>query len=184
VAATRFINPPQLSVNIQPQIQNTTSPILKKPQQLSHHDLKMLLLLLLFQVIQQVFCQYPPNSTNLTSILSPVDGNITISYKTPNPGTCATIFDTQQQFTGWVNVPGEYPTNTFFWFIAGRDPTDQLTIWLNGGPGSSSMIGLFTENGPCEAVEISNGVIGTVAREWGWDRGSNMLYIDQVCMIT
>lgn len=140
----------------------------------------MLLLLLLLQVVQQVFCQFPSTSTNLTSIPSPFNENITISYKTPNPGTCATIFDTQQQFTGWINIPGEYPTNTFFWFIAARDPTDQLTIWLNGGPGSSSMIGLFTENGPCEAVEISNGVIGTVARDWGWDRGSNMLYIDQV----
>ena len=43
------------------------------------------------------------------------------------------------------------------------------------------MIGLFTENGPCEVVEIANGKLGTVVRDWGWDRGSNVLYIDQVC---
>jgi len=123
--------------------------------------------------------QYPPIS-NLTTIKSPVDGNITISYKKPPTGTCQTVFDTQDQYTGWVNVPGNYSTNTFFWFIAARDPTTELTIWLNGGPGSSSMIGLFTENGPCEVVELAQGKFGTTARDWGWDRASNILYIDQV----
>ncbi|KAM0130385.1 hypothetical protein ACHAO1_007892 [Botrytis cinerea] len=124
------------------------------------------------------FAQYPPIS-NLTRITSPVDGNITISYKTPPTGTCQTVFDSQEQYTGWVNIPGSYATNTFFWFISARDPTDQLTIWLNGGPGSSSMIGLFNENGPCEVIEVAQGKFATEARDWGWDRASNMLYIDQ-----
>ncbi|KAF7865225.1 hypothetical protein EAF04_006202 [Stromatinia cepivora] len=124
------------------------------------------------------FAQYPPIS-NLTRITSPVDGNITISYKTPPTGTCQTVFDSQEQYTGWVNIPGSYATNTFFWFISARDPTDQLTIWLNGGPGSSSMIGLFNENGPCEVINVAQGKFATEARDWGWDRGSNMLYIDQ-----
>ncbi|RDW94670.1 carboxypeptidase-2 [Coleophoma crateriformis] len=123
--------------------------------------------------------QFPPTRANLTTITSPVDGNITISYKTPINGTCTTAFDTQQQYTGWVNIPGDYPTNTFFWFIAARETTSDLTIWLNGGPGSSSMIGLFAENGPCQVVERSVGKFGTVVRDWGWDRGSNILYIDQ-----
>jgi hypothetical protein len=137
------------------------------------------LLLPLSYLLLVIVAQYPPVS-NLTTISSPVDGNITISYKSPGTGTCQTVFDTQEQFTGWVHIPGTYPTNTFFWFIGARDPTDQLTIWLNGGPGSSSMLGLFTENGPCEVVEIAQGKLGTVARDWGWDRGSNLLYIDQV----
>lgn len=128
-----------------------------------------------------ITAQYPPSVENLTTIRSPADPSISISYKSPPTGTCKTAFDTQQQYTGWVNIPGNYSTNTFFWFIAGRDPTDKLTIWLNGGPGSSSMLGLFTENGPCEVVELAEGKFGTVTREFGWDRGSNMLYIDQVC---
>ncbi|CAG8956639.1 hypothetical protein HYFRA_00011950 [Hymenoscyphus fraxineus] len=124
--------------------------------------------------------QYPPDSSStLTTIRSPVDGNITISYKTPPIGTCQTAFPKQQQYTGWVHIPGAYATNTFFWFIGGRDPTEKLTIWLNGGPGSSSMIGLFNENGPCEVVQSAQGKFATKARDWGWDRGSNILYIDQ-----
>ncbi|KAH8672536.1 Alpha/Beta hydrolase protein [Tricladium varicosporioides] len=138
----------------------------------------MYLFSLLSFVIPAVFAQYPPLS-NLTTITSPVDGNISISYKSPPTGTCQTVFSNQQQYTGWVNVPGNFSSNIFFWFIAGRDPTDKLTIWLNGGPGSSSMIGLFTENGPCEVVQTAQGKFATKARDWGWDRGSNMLYIDQ-----
>ncbi|KAK3682600.1 Alpha/Beta hydrolase protein [Podospora appendiculata] len=119
-----------------------------------------------------------PRSANLTTIASPVDPGITISYKVPD-GACTTAFDSQQQFTGWVNVPGRFPTNVFFWFVAARVPTSALTIWLNGGPGSSSMFGLFAENGPCEVVERGANRLGTAARDWGWDRASNMLFIDQ-----
>lgn len=41
------------------------------------------------------------------------------------------------------------------------------------------MVGLFQENGPCEVVEIAEGKLGTQPRNWGWDRSSNILYIDQ-----
>ena len=41
------------------------------------------------------------------------------------------------------------------------------------------MVGLFQETGPCEVVEIAQGKLGTRARDWGWDRSSNILYIDQ-----
>lgn len=53
------------------------------------------------------------------------------------------------------------------------------TIWLNGGPGMSSMYGLFTEVGPCEIMQEEDGSYGTQPRVWGWDRNSNILIIDQ-----
>ena len=41
------------------------------------------------------------------------------------------------------------------------------------------MVGLFNENGPCQVVEIAQGRLGTQANDWGWDRSTNILYVDQ-----
>ncbi|KAK1759483.1 alpha/beta-hydrolase [Echria macrotheca] len=129
--------------------------------------------------LEQCLAQFAPHqATDLTTITSPVDPDIKISYKTPK-GVCTTAFSTQKQYTGWVTVPGPFPTNLFFWFVAAREPTSALTIWLNGGPGSSSLFGFFAETGPCEVVEKGADRLETAAREWGWDRASNMLFIDQ-----
>ena len=138
------------------------------------------------------FAQFPPRiepSTDFITIPSPVDGNITIRFRQPQVGTCTTAFSEQKQYTGYITLPphhlapiqSNYTINTFFWFIEARTnpSTAPLTVFLNGGPGSSSMAGMFLENGPCEVVEIAQGSFGTQAREWGWDRSSNMLYIDQ-----
>lgn len=125
------------------------------------------------------FVSQDARAQNLTVVRSPGNANVTVSYKQPN-GVCKTAFDRQKQYTGWVNVPGDYPTNLFFWFVEARNPTENLTVWLNGGPGSSSMYGFFTGNGPCAVIEKGLNKYDTVAREWGWDRASNMLFIDQV----
>lgn len=132
------------------------------------------------------FVQTPQYSNTLTS---PINPNISISYKSPDPGTCNTIFPTQKQYTGYVSLPPfslapiqqNYSINTFFWFVEARENSDSapLTIWLNGGPGSSSMFGFFEEVGPCEVVSLPDGSYGTQARMWGWDRSSNLLFIDQ-----
>ncbi|KAL9105941.1 MAG: hypothetical protein Q9227_008965 [Pyrenula ochraceoflavens] len=129
------------------------------------------------------------NDSDIQRIKSPVDGNITISYKTPPAGTCLTIFPTQKQYTGYVTLPPytlsgfqqNYTINTFFWFVEARQAPEAapLTLYLNGGPGSSSMVGLFQEVGPCEVVEVAKNQLGTRARDWGWDRSSNLLFMDQ-----
>ncbi|KAG8627362.1 hypothetical protein KVT40_004845 [Elsinoe batatas] len=132
-----------------------------------------------------------PQYTNTLS--SPINPNITISYKSPDSGTCNTVFPTQRQYTGYVTLPPfslapiqqNYTINTFFWFVEARENSDSapLTIWLNGGPGSSSMFGFWEEVGPCEVVSLPDGTYGTQARNWGWDRSSNMLFIDQPAQV-
>jgi carboxypeptidase D len=42
----------------------------------------------------------------------------------------------------------------FFWFIPAHNAlgANELTLWSNGGPGCSSMIGAFQENGPVSTL--------------------------------
>ena len=127
--------------------------------------------------------------SDITVVQSPVNSNITLRFKSPPVGTCTTVFPTQKQYTGYVSLPPytlapiqqNYSINTFFWFIEARTnaSTAPLTMYMNGGPGSSSMVGLFNENGPCQVVEIAQGRLGTQANDWGWDRSTNILYVDQ-----
>ncbi|KAF2707016.1 alpha/beta-hydrolase [Pleomassaria siparia CBS 279.74] len=147
------------------------------------------IVMLVLAFIGSAFAQFSPPVTYDTVLTSPINPNITISYKSPKPGTCYTAFATQKQYSGYVNLPPftlapyqqNYSINTFFWFFEARTnpETAPLTIWLNGGPGSSSMIGLFRETGPCEVVQSTDGSYGTQPNMWGWDRSSNILFIDQ-----
>ncbi|KAG6861354.1 hypothetical protein C0995_001087 [Termitomyces sp. Mi166 len=54
--------------------------------------------------------------------------------------------------------------------------TAPLALWFNGGPGSSSMIGLFQEHGPCRITNDSSSV---TLNPYSWNNRANMLYIDQ-----
>ena len=52
---------------------------------------------------------------------------------------------------------------------------NKLVIWLNGGPGCSSDIGLLLENGP-SIIKVNGNKDENL---FGWNRLANMLYVDQ-----
>lgn len=85
--------------------------------------------------------QVPANATDVTTIKSPT--GVTIRYKEPGKaGVCETTPGVGS-YSGYVDLS---PTShTFFWFFEARKnpETAPLTLWLNGGPGSDSLIGLF-----------------------------------------
>ena len=59
------------------------------------------------------------------------------------------------------------------------DPTTApVAIWLQGGPGGSSMFGLLEIHGPIQAVFDGNG--GTTGKPnlHSWSHEVNMIYID------
>ncbi|KAK3115656.1 hypothetical protein LTR53_004809, partial [Teratosphaeriaceae sp. CCFEE 6253] len=85
--------------------------------------------------------QYPPPASYQNILTSPLNRNISISYKQPPAGTCTTAYATQKQYTGYIGIPPytlapiqqNYSMNTFFWFVEARQvpETAPLTIWLN-----------------------------------------------------
>jgi len=119
---------------------------------------------------------YPAPVEGYTTILSP--SNVTIRYKEPgNDGVCETTPGVRS-YSGYISVaPG---MNSFFWFFESRrDPEhDPITLWLNGGPGSDSQIGLFQELGPCMIAENLTSYINP----YSWSEVSN-LYVILVALL-
>jgi len=81
-----------------------------------------------------------------------------------------------KQHAGYINVG--VGTNYFFWMFESRsDPAkDPLVMWLNGGPGCSSLLGLLTENGPCTVEKDGK---TTKLNKNSWNLKANVIYVDQ-----
>ncbi|KAF6140298.1 hypothetical protein GIB67_000346, partial [Kingdonia uniflora] len=70
----------------------------------------------------------------------------------------------------------DYCCRMFYFFFESRsNKDDPVVIWLTGGPGCSSELALFYENGP---FTIANN-LSLVWNDYGWDKASNLLYVDQ-----
>ncbi|KAI0075950.1 serine carboxypeptidase [Panus rudis PR-1116 ss-1] len=94
---------------------------------------------------------------------------------TENSGVCETTPGVYQA-SGYGDIASNQ--SLWFWFFAARknSATAPLAIWLNGGPGSSSMIGLFQELGPCR---INNDSSTVSLNPYAWNEVANVLFIDQ-----
>ncbi|KAL4277904.1 hypothetical protein GQ457_03G006900 [Hibiscus cannabinus] len=81
-----------------------------------------------------------------------------------------------QQYSGYVTVDEKKQRALFYYFAeAEADPASKpLVLWLNGGPGCSSLgVGAFSENGP---FRPSGEVL--VKNKYSWTREANMLYLE------
>ncbi|KAL1881267.1 hypothetical protein Daus18300_001119 [Diaporthe australafricana] len=92
-----------------------------------------------------------------------------------NSGICETTPGVDQ-YSGYLDVGTDM--HMWYWFFAARSQptTAPLVLWLNGGPGCSSMIGLFQEHGPCHFV---GGSSKPSLNQYSWNTYANMLYVDQ-----
>ncbi|KAJ7489370.1 serine carboxypeptidase [Mycena latifolia] len=80
-----------------------------------------------------------------------------------------------QQYSGYIDVGRE--KHLFFWFFESRSSPadDPVVLWLNGGPGGSSMHGLLFELGPCNIASPNE----TTHNPWSWNTRANILFLDQ-----
>jgi carboxypeptidase D len=84
-------------------------------------------------------------------------------------------FDLGEMYSG--NIPidsGDLSRQLFFIFQPTiGEPVDEITVWLNGGPGCSSLEGFFQENG---RFLWYPGTLSPVENPYSWVNLTNMLW--------
>ncbi|KAJ7758146.1 peptidase S10 serine carboxypeptidase [Mycena maculata] len=120
--------------------------------------------------------------------LDSTDGEATIYEHVSHPAFAAHSLrlkkptlcdDSVKQYSGYLDI-GE-DKHLFFWFFESRSSpsSDPLVMWLNGGPGCSSISGLLFELGPCSINKDENGTVFTSRNEYGWNQNANVVFLDQ-----
>jgi len=81
------------------------------------------------------------------------------------------------QYAGYVTVNPNAGRALFYYFV--ESPTDSstkpLVLWLNGGPGCSSMIGAMAELGP---FRINSDGKSLFKNDYAWSNVANMLFLE------
>ncbi|WYZ34022.1 hypothetical protein EsH8_I_000298 [Colletotrichum jinshuiense] len=101
-------------------------------------------------------------------------GGVTVRFKEVPNGICETN-NAVKSFAGYVDVS---PTqHMYFWMFEARQNATSapMTVRLDGGPGASSMNGLFLEIGPC-TIDARGKVVDNPN---SWSTMTNLLFVDQ-----
>ncbi|KAM0814373.1 putative Carboxypeptidase [Seiridium cardinale] len=89
-------------------------------------------------------------------------------------------FDIGESYAGLLPIsPNATDENRlWFWFVpsANPTPTKEVLVFFNGGPGCTSCIGMFYENGP---FLWQDGTTAPVRNPWAWTNLTNVMWIDQ-----
>eukprot|EP00940_MAST-03C_sp_MAST-3C-sp2_P002960 g2960.t1 len=92
-----------------------------------------------------------------------------------------------KQWSGYIRTPHvNGSVYTHYWLVASEAEDAPLVAWQQGGPGGSSLIGFFTENGPFTlndysaqtAAFNSTGIPTVFDNPFSWHRAANVLYVE------
>ncbi|KAI8096773.1 Alpha/Beta hydrolase protein [Halteromyces radiatus] len=102
---------------------------------------------------------------------SPLNDSPTYSVRIKESWTCEHLL----QYSGYVDLLDDH---FFFIFNPSQDNPfkDSTILWLNGGPGCSSLMDAWAGIGPCHITEYSN---ETVRNPYTWNKHNNILFLDQ-----
>ncbi|KAH1125516.1 hypothetical protein GLYMA_06G122800v4 [Glycine max] len=83
-----------------------------------------------------------------------------------------------KQYAGYVDIDVKHGRSLFYYFVEAENVPDKkpLTLWLNGGPGCSSIGGgAFTELGPFYPKGDGRGLR---TNSMSWNKASNLLFVE------
>lgn len=84
-----------------------------------------------------------------------------------------------RSYSGYLDV-GYGKELYFAYFESRRDPsTDPVMMWINGGPGGSSAMGLYGELGPCTVNPGAKSANDTTPNPHSWNNEANIFFLDQ-----
>lgn len=82
------------------------------------------------------------------------------------------------QWSGYLDASAVEPgTKLHYWFAEAEAPhasTMPVVLWLNGGPGSSSILGMLQEHGPL----LINVTGGLMRNPYAWTKQANLLVLE------
>lgn len=100
--------------------------------------------------------------------------NFTLRVKKNDPSVLG--IDTVKQYSGYLDVTDEDKHFFYYFFESRNDPkTDPIVLWLNGGPGCSSLTGLFFELGPSSIGED----VKPIYNPYSWNSNASVIFLDQ-----
>ena len=80
-------------------------------------------------------------------------------------------------YSGYLDIPNSNGKSLHYVFVESQNnpSTDPLILWLNGGPGCSSMDGLFYEHGPYIFINNSTTL---VSNPYSWNTNASVIYLE------
>ncbi|XP_018490155.1 serine carboxypeptidase-like 21 [Raphanus sativus] len=85
-----------------------------------------------------------------------------------------------KHYAGYVAIDKERNKNLWYYFVESERnaSTDPVVIWLNGGPGCSSMDGFIYEHGPFNFERTKTKEPRLHLNPYSWSKVSNIIYLD------
>lgn len=140
----------------------------------------LLKLLLVLNLLTIIIIQATSNTNSISLQLKSTDDDNTAYSNVKDNTKCdnsVMLLIPTNHHNGYIQLPHKKDAHIFYMYFENRhnDPDAPLLFWTNGGPGSSSMFGIFQEHGPYKIKDDMT----LCWNEYGWDTHYNMLYVDQ-----
>ena len=117
-------------------------------------------------------------------IINPTQSAIASDEIKSMPGYNGTL--PSKQYSGMLMVPNTNPQRYYhYWLVTSEQDPEKAPVvfWFNGGPGASSLLGYFTEQGPFnvndESLKINKTSIPVpFYNKYTWAKVSNIIFLE------